>query len=124
MSLDQESITRASIGHLVDLHHSFVRALTVGQSIVFIRALERSAMFGPAAIAEFLVRRRRMPESNLKTRAIGAGSNIGGLEPTTKLNLANVQRLGNFFAVFLMFFGNFLLFFFVFFHFWFCFLHF
>ena len=30
---------------------------------------------GPAAIAEFLDRRRRMPESILKTRAIGAGPN-------------------------------------------------
>jgi hypothetical protein len=44
---------------------------------------------GPAAIAAFLGRRRRMPESNLKMRAIGAGPiTIGvtpmGFEPTTE----------------------------------------
>ena len=37
--------------------------------------IECTTVVGPAAIAEFLVRRRRMPESNLKTRAIGAGPN-------------------------------------------------
>ena len=37
--------------------------------------IECTTVVGPAAIADFLVRRRRMPESNLKNRAIGAGPN-------------------------------------------------
>ena len=47
MSLDQESITRASSGHLVDLHHSFVRALTVGIREVAVEV----SVFGPVRYA-------------------------------------------------------------------------